>query len=146
MKKLICIFVAIFICYTANCQKTYYGYVERDSSHYVNWSKVGSDFNKSLNDAYEIRRKRLEDAGWSSEAEYIAYKRNLRAERKQRRQENKANKKMLRSQERIRKQESISKDKIPESQERLRRQYERGNPKVSIRYDSYLNSYYYKEP
>jgi hypothetical protein len=82
MKKLSSTFIAILICFTAKCQTTGYGYVARDSSSQVNWNNVSNDLNQALKKASEDYLNRLKAAGWSSEEEYIAYKRNLKAQKR----------------------------------------------------------------
>jgi hypothetical protein len=85
MKKMKNIIVTIFFltsvsfCYS---QTTYYGYVPRDASSQVNYAKVGEDANKMLQNYLVERERKLKELGWSSAAEYDAYQKMLKKQKK----------------------------------------------------------------
>jgi hypothetical protein len=63
-------------------QSTAYGYVKRDSTSYVNYAEIGNNLSSTLLNARTAYIQKLKDAGWSSEEEYLEYKRTLRKQKK----------------------------------------------------------------
>jgi hypothetical protein len=95
MRTFIILFFLVFTHMITKAQ-TYYGYKERGSSGQVNYAQIGRDFNAALTEGTRARQEKLKQNGWSSEYEYLAYKRQMRYQskfqKKQRRLRKKYNK------------------------------------------------------
>lgn len=86
MKKMKTIITTIFFltafnfCYS---QTTGYGYVPRNTqSTQVNYAKVGEDANKMLQNYLVERERKLKELGWASAAEYDAYQKMLKKQKR----------------------------------------------------------------
>ena len=94
MKKLL--LVLLFVPLVSFGQKTYAGYVQRDASTQVDYSKIGKDLSNSLMDAAAKRESQARALGWSSAAEMDrarrANKLKIKAEKKRRKRERKLQK------------------------------------------------------
>jgi len=82
MKHLLFIILFFGITNFSFSQKTAYGYVKRDPTSYVNYAEISNNLNKSLQNSRAIYLDRLKEAGWSSEQEYLEYKRIMRKQNK----------------------------------------------------------------
>ena len=94
MKKLLLVF--LFIPLVSFGQKTYAGYVPRNASDQVDYSKIGKDLSNSLMDAAAKRESQARALGWSSAAEMDrarrANKLRIKAEKKTRKRQRKLDK------------------------------------------------------
>ena len=71
---------SVSFCYS---QTTGYGYVPRNTqSSQVNYAKVGEDANKMLQNYLVERERKLKELGWASAAEYDAYQKMLKKQKK----------------------------------------------------------------
>lgn len=86
MKKMKTIITTIFFLIAVNfcySQTTYYGYAPRNTqSTQVNYAKVGEDANKMLQNYLVERERKLKELGWASAAEYDAYQKMLKKQKK----------------------------------------------------------------
>lgn len=102
MKCFSLLFLFLTISITSYCQsKTYYGYKEKDASSQVNYAEVGKDLSNTLNEALRAREANLKANGWSSEKEYLQYKRFLKIEAKFEKDQERLKRKFIRGDKQI---------------------------------------------
>jgi hypothetical protein len=130
MKRVFKILFFLFNIYSAKCQKLGYGYVPRDSVSDVNWNKIGTEINNSLKEAQIKYLENLKSAGWASEEDYLAYRREQ--------------KKIKKNREKEIREEAIENKKKIKKQKNLQKKYNNGDPNVLMFYDKNSNPWYYE--
>lgn len=127
MKQLLLILLFFTLFFKEASSQTYYRYQPRKTqSTQVNYSDLANDLSDNLIKAQRRRNEQLRQMGWSSEAEYRAYVRYLRKERKLKEKEDKEKRSQLRKAQ-------MEVEKRKRRQKKLEKMYLRGNDRVKKR-------------
>jgi hypothetical protein len=90
MKKIITSILSLILYNLCYSQTTNYGYAPRNTqSAQVNYAKVGEDANKMLQNYLVERERKLKELGWASAAEYDAYQKMLKKQKRLKRKDDK---------------------------------------------------------